>query len=145
MEVRRADAGRRKLAIVLVVAATCAGAVLIGVLDRYRCGLADWVRADPGRFAQRVELLFAAFAVLLLAPVVAMAAYLSSVGGRTVRTREFPPPGARVINDTEILSGDRAVARGRWLQGAAAVLAAAALLMGLLLWRLAASLIGGIK
>jgi hypothetical protein len=143
MEVRRADAGLRRLAIVLVVAGTCTGAVLIGVFDRYRDGLADWVRADPGRFAQRVELLFAAFAVLLVAPLVAMAAYLSSLGGRTVRTREFPPPGTRVMHDTEILGGDRAVTRGRWLQGVAVFLGTAAVLIGLLLWRFAALLIEG--
>ena len=145
MEVRRADAGFRRLAIGLVAAGTCAGAVVISVFDRYRDGLADWVRADPARFAQRIELLFAVFAVLLLTPVVAMAVYLSSLGGRTVRTREFPPPGARVIHDTPVLNGDRAVSRGRWLQGGAVCLGAASFLIGLMLWRLASTLTSGIR
>ena len=138
MDVRKADAAFRRLAIVMVVAGTCVGALLISLFDRYRGALADWVRADTGRTAQRIELLFAALAVLLLAPLVVMAAYLSSLGRRAAMAQEFPPPGARVIHDTPIVIGDRAVSRGRWLQGIAVFLSAASVLIGLLFWRLAA-------
>jgi len=137
MEVRKADVAFRRFAIGVLVAGTCAGMVLIGALDRYRGQLADWVRSDAGRSAQRAELILAAFAALLLTPLVAMAAYLSSVGGRAVRTGEFPPPGSRVITDTAIVRGHDALSRGRLLQGVAVFLCAAALIIGFLLWRLA--------
>ena len=137
MDVRKADAAFRRLAIGVLVAATCAGAVLIGALDRYRGPLADWVRSDAGRSAERAELILAVFGTLLLAPLVAVAAYLSSVGGRAVRTGEFPPPGSRVIRDTAIVRGYDALSRGRVLQGVAVFLCAAALVIGFLLWRLA--------
>ena len=137
MDVRRADAAFRRLAIGALAAGTCVGAVLIGALNRYRGQLADWVKSDAGRSAQRAELILAALAALLLAPLVAMAAYLSVVGGRAVRTGEFPPPGSRVIRDTPILRGHEALSRGRVLQGVAVFLCAAALAIGFLLWRFA--------
>jgi hypothetical protein len=137
MDVRKADAAFRRLAIGALVAGTCMGAALIGALDRYRGALAGWVRSDAGRSAERSELILAVFATLLLAPLVAMAAYLSSVGGRAVRMGEFPPPGSRVIWDTAIVRGHEALSRGRVLQGVAVFLCAAALVIGFLLWRLA--------
>lgn len=139
MEVRKADPGFRRLVIVVLVAGVCAGGVLIVSFDRYREALADWVRADSSRLGQRLELIFAAFAVLLAAPLVAMAAYLSSLGGRTVRAGEYPPPGSRVIRDTPIVRGREALSWGRALQSLAALLSAASVVIGLLLWRLASS------
>jgi hypothetical protein len=137
MDVRKADPAFRRLAILLLAAGTGAGALLLSAFERNRETLASWVTADAGRTAQRMELLLAAFAVLLVAPLVAMAAYLSSLGRRTVRAQEFPPPGVRVIQDTPIISGHKAVSRGRWLQGAAVFLGASSVALGLLLWRLA--------
>src|SRR5262245_56059805 len=139
MDIRKADPGFRRLALLALIAGVCAGALLIGVFDRYREPMADWVRADSGRGAQRLELIFVAFAVLLVAPLVAMAAYLSSLGGRTVRAGEYPPPGARVIRDTPIVRGREALSRGRTLQGLATLLSAASVVIGLLLWRVASS------
>src|SRR5262249_12284723 len=111
MDVRQADAGFRRLAVGVLVAGVCAGAVLIQLVERYRGALAEWVRADAGQSAQRVELILATFAVLLVAPLVAMAAYLSLLGRRTARTGEYPPPGFRVIRDTPIVRGHEALSR----------------------------------
>jgi hypothetical protein len=140
MDIRKADAAFRRLAIGVLVTGTCAAALLILVVERYRGALAEWVRADAGRSAQRIELVLAGFAVLLAAPLVVMAMYLSSLGRRTVLTGEFPPPGFRVIRDTPIARGPAALSRGRSLQGIAVFLSAASVLIGVLLWRLAGSL-----
>jgi hypothetical protein len=137
MDLRRADPAFRRLAIVALVASMCAGALLLAALERNRGALVDWVRADPARSLERIELILAVFAVLLLAPLVAIAGYLSLLGRRAVLAQEFPPPGVRVIRDTPIIIGGQAVSRGRWLQGVAVMLTAASLVMGLLIWRLA--------
>jgi hypothetical protein len=137
MDVRRADAAFQRFAIAVLVVGTCVGVVLIGIADRYRGVLADWVRADAGQSTQRIGLIFGVFAVLLVAPLVAMAAYLSSLGRRTVLSGEYPPPGSRVIRDTPIARGSEAFSRGRVLQGVAVFPCAAAVVIGLLLWRLA--------
>ena len=137
MDVRRSDVSFQRLVFLLLVAGTAAAALLLGAFDRYRDTLVEWVTADAGRSARRIELIFAAFAVLLLAPIVAIAAYLSSLGRRAARAQEYPPPGFRVLRDTPIIRGHEALSKGRSLQGIAVFLSAAAVLIGLLFWKLA--------
>lgn len=135
-DIRKADpTARRKVALVLVVG-TCVGALLIVAFERYRIPLSDWVLADPGASAQRARLIFLLLAVLLLAPLLAFAAYLWSLGERVVRAREFPPPGLRLIRDTPVITGERAVSRGRLLKVLALGCGIASAMLGLLLWRL---------
>jgi hypothetical protein len=138
MDIRKADAVFRRQAIALLAGALCAGVLLIAGFERYQGELAEWVRADAARTALRLELVFGVFAVVLLTPLLAMASYLRALGRRAVRTREFPPPGFRVIRDTPIVRGFDAVTRGRSLRGVAVFLTASAVLVFLFLWRLAA-------
>lgn len=141
-EIRRADpAVRRQLVLVLAVGA-CAGALLFVVFERYRIPLRDWILAEPGASARRAKLVFLLLAALLLAPLLAFSAYLWSFGGRVLRAREFPPPGLRVIRDTPVLTGERAVSRGRLLKVLALGFGLASVALGLLLWRLASLLSG---
>ena len=134
MEIRKADAAFRGVVFVLLGMAVGAGGLLLGFFDRYKTTLADWVLADR---AARTPFVFVAFAVMLVAPLVATAAYLASLGRRTIGSGEYPPPGFRVIRDTPVTRGPAAHARGRVLQGISVFLAAAAVAIGLLLWRLA--------
>jgi hypothetical protein len=137
MDVRRADVAFRRVVFAVLGASACAAALLIRGLEQYQEPLSAWVRADAGRSTQRIELVVAVFAILLVAPLVAVATYLSSLGRRAVRSGEFPPPGTRVIRDTPIARGAEALSRGRVLQGVAVFLWAAAVVTGMLLWRLA--------
>ena len=133
---RRADPTARRTVALLLVVGTCMGALLLVAFARYRIPLSDWILADPGSSAQRVKMVFRVLVALLLAPLLALAAYLWSLGGKVVRAREFPPPGLRVIRDTPIVTGERAVSRGRLLKvltlGCGIALAA----LAVLLWRL---------
>lgn len=135
-EVRRADPTARRTAILILVVGTCIGALLIVAFARYRVPLSDWVLADPGSSAQRLKLVLLLLAALLLAPLFAFAAYLWSLGGKVVRAQEFPPPGVRVIRDTPVVSGERAVSRGRLLKVLALGCGIAAAVLAVLLWRL---------
>jgi hypothetical protein len=118
-----------------VIAAACVGAVLIAAFERYRIPLRDWLLADPDASAQRAQLVMLIFAVLLLAPLLAFAAWLWSLGERVVRAREFPPPGLRLIRDTAVVNGEKAISRGRLLKALAIGFAFAALVLAVLLWR----------
>jgi hypothetical protein len=135
-DVRRADPTARWTAALVLVVGTCVGALLIAVFTRYRIPLSDWVLADQGASAQRVRLVFLLLTALLSAPLLALAVYLWSLGGRVVRAREFPPPGLRVIRDTPIVTGERAVARGRLLKVLAVGCVIASAVSAGLLWRL---------
>lgn len=136
-DVRRADPVARRRAILFVAVAGVVGALLIFALERYRIPLRDWVLAEPEKLAERGGLIILLFAVPLLAPLLGFAAYLWFLGRRTLRAREFPPPGLRVIRDTRIVTGEAAVSRGRQLQFLALGCGVACIALGLLLWRLA--------
>jgi hypothetical protein len=135
-EVRKADpAARRQVALVLAVG-TCVGALLIVAFDRYRIPLSDWLLADPGARAQRLKLVFLVLDALVVAPLLAFAAYVWSLGGRTIRAREFPPPGLPVIRDTLVIAGEKAISRGRLLKLLALGCAVASAVLGFLLWHI---------
>ena len=139
---RRADpAARRKLALVLIVGA-CVGAILIVAFERYRIPLSDWLLADPGTSTKRARLAFLVLVALLLAPLLAFAVYLWSLGGRVLRAQEFPPPGLGVIRDTAVITGARAVSRGRLLKALALACAIGCAVLGCLLWRFESLLSG---
>jgi len=90
-------------------------------------------RADAA--ARRTVALLLLPAAVLLAPLLALAVYLWALGGRVVRAREFPPPGLRVIRDTPIVTGERAVSRGRLLKVLALGCGIALAALAVLLWR----------
>jgi len=135
-DTRKAHPGARRQAILLVAAAVLAGVLLFFAIERYRAPLRDWVLADPAVPAERLGLIVMLLAVLLLAPLLGFAAYLWSLGGRTLRSRAFPPPEVRVFRDTRVVTGEAAVSRGRLLRLVAAGCGVAAVAMGILLWRL---------
>jgi hypothetical protein len=141
-DVRRADPAARRQAVLFLVVATCLGALLIVAFERYRIPLSDWVRGEPGLSAQRARSVVLLLSVLLLVPLLALAAYLWSLGDRVIRQRMFPPQGFRVIRDTPVITGEAAVSRGRVLQVFAAGCGIAFAVLGLLLWWLTATLGG---
>ena len=63
---------------VLVFAAVCIGALLIMLLERYRIPVRDWVLANPGASAGRRQLVVVLLATALFAPLLALAAHVSS-------------------------------------------------------------------
>jgi hypothetical protein len=134
-DVRPADPAVRRRAVLVLVVGTCVGALLIVAFERYRIPLSDWVLADPAVSSRRLRLVFLGLAGLFLAPLLAFAAYIWSLGVKVVRAREFPPPGLRVIRDTPVVRGERAVSRGRLLKVLALACGIAAVALGLLFWR----------
>ncbi|HET8760340.1 MAG TPA: hypothetical protein VFN94_04690 [Nitrospiria bacterium] len=64
---------------------------------------------------------------ILFAPVLGMAYYMHRVAKQILASGQCPPPGTRVVRDTEILEVDAARRRGRLLLILSVVLAGAAL------------------
>jgi hypothetical protein len=85
--------------------------------------LKDYVSVED-----RVEALFR-FKIVMFgigASLLPVVTYLSLLAVRIIRSRQFPPPGARVLRDTPIVRGKKAVIRGLgiglcavWLLGCA--------------------------
>ena len=136
-DVQKADPGARRQAVWLLVAGTVVGALLIVAFARYQTPLVKWIRVDPREAAHRLTLTLVAGVVVLSAPAVLFAAYLWRLGGRVLRTQQFPPPGYRAIRDIPIVTGRAAMLRGQLFRILAACLGVASLFLWLTLWRLA--------
>lgn len=63
--------------------------------------------------------------------IVPFGVYLCLFGWRVIKHREMPPPGTKVIVDTKVLEGDKAVTRGRLVITVALVLIVLGLFGGL--------------
>jgi len=134
-------AARHRSLWVLVICAAIGGLLILG-FGRYRQALLDWVVADPAEVRRRVSLVFFVGAGLFTAPLLFFAGYLWRFGATIIRAESFPPPGHAVVRDTPALSGADAVRRGRTFKILATIFAGGALLLWLLLWRLAAIFAG---
>lgn len=126
--------------LLLLAGAAAAGIVLFLVADRYSVSVRDWILSDPERAPARLRLVLALLGAAATAPLVAFAGYMWVLGARTVRARQFPPPGAGPLREVPVVAGDAALRRGRLLVALAAALALCCLLLLAMLWRLGASL-----
>jgi MFS family permease len=130
------DAGREQRTIKadrrarMVVMAGCAGAVLLGlvlvawVIPRGQ----DYLQRQEPHVSLRVLQIFTALIFLSFLPV---SGYMFWFGRRVARSRQMPPPGTRVIRDTRVIAGERAVTRGRGMMLVAVVLSAVCLFAGI--------------
>jgi hypothetical protein len=137
-DIRRADPIARRRAVRVIIVAAAVGILLIAAFERYRIPLREWIIGEPGEAAQRIQLMFLVLAALLLVPLLAFAAYLWSLGASVIRAREFPPPGHRVVRNTQVITGEAAIARARQLKVFALVCGIACAILAFLLWHLAA-------
>jgi hypothetical protein len=140
--IQKADAGARRRAATRAAGGVVAFLLLLAAVERYRLPLHDWLLSDPERFTQRLVLVSRAAAAALVLPLLGFALYLWAFGARVMRAGRFPPPGQRVIRDTQVLEGRAARARGRILKVLAACLGLAGTMFGLMFWRLVGALGG---
>ncbi len=136
-EIRKADPAARRQAVLLVMAGTFVGALLIVGFERYRAPLIDWLLSEPAEFAKRMKVVVLLVSTVLSAPLIAFAVYFWALGTKVLRARVFPLPGQRVIRDTPVIEGEAAVLRGRGFKILAACLGVATAFQWLLFWRMA--------
>lgn len=135
--VQPADRAARRRAVAVAAVAVVAVAAAIAIGDRWLAGV---LAQAPGEARRSLAGGLRWVAVLASLPIAVFAVYLLWLGRRITRTLRFPPPGLAVLRDTPILEGTRARARGILVQALAVVLFAAALLLTLVTFRLAAVL-----
>lgn len=131
-EIEPAEPSARRRALVLVLIAALVGASLISSADQWSASLLAWLSSEP---ADRVRLAMSILAFLIVVPLLVLCAYLWRVGSSVIGAQRFPPSGMRVVRDTIVVRGERAVLRGRLVRASAVVLAVGAALVLLALWR----------
>lgn len=125
-EIRRADAQYRRQAIikltVVYVAAAIFGAVVI-VWGR------PWMQSYLASLEPRQGLRLLTWSLSLVClSFLPLCLFIYIQGRKIILSECYPAPGTKVIRDTEVVRGQRAVARGRLLVKFALVLGALALL-----------------
>ena len=117
-EILKADPAARRRAILLAAVLVVAGAVLAGFLQSFNDRLGVLAESDPQRALERGSDLLLALTAAFMVMTLALAIWLYRLGRNIERSGRFPPAGARVVRDTPVMSGPKAVAKGRltrWL------------------------------
>lgn len=81
----------------------------------------DWVAEDPKQIEERVNYLIGAIAIAF-SPLFLFGYFTWKTGSVIVAAKRFPSPKMKVIFDTVILKGQKAVLRGRLMQLVGAIL-----------------------
>jgi hypothetical protein len=93
-------------------------------------------RADPNLAVERAGLTIKLLALTLGILLALFAAWLFHFSLRVQRAGRFPPPGARLIRESRILTGVEAETRARRGFIMAAIIAAAAVALPAYLWHI---------
>ena len=123
----KADKRARMLFILAWIACGCAGMALIGWVLPWGQGQLE--KAEPAKALLAIQI---AIGFIFLS-VIPISVYLFQLGLRAVAHRQMPPPGTRVIKNTKVLEGDKAVTRGRLMMVLALLLVMLGLAGGLYL------------
>jgi hypothetical protein len=115
-EIQRADPVARRRAVLVVIIGPLVGGITIFAFERYRRPLEQWLLSDPDQLAQRLTPVTVFVAVVITAPLFALAAHLWVRGTSVCRYQRFPLQGERLLRDTPVVRGHAAAVRGRVLQ-----------------------------
>jgi len=109
----------------MIVAASIVACLVSFLFDSYQDKLEEWFLSDPGRIGEKLNIIIAVMAVLSI-PLLIGAAYLWRIARKIIDAQRFPPPGMPVVRDTAIVTGAKALWRGRLMQGTAIFMGVAA-------------------
>jgi hypothetical protein len=84
--------------------------------------LLQWVKSDPAKTADRLQIITTTAGVIVFIPFVWMGVYFWKLGQSIKESGRFPAPGMKVTRDTPVLYGDEALLRGTLLKFAAVVM-----------------------
>lgn len=128
-EIQPADpASRRKLVVWLSLF------LLVTLLSQSVIqGFTHWLAEDPERVRDYFGRIVGAIA-LVFSPLFVFGYYAWQMGVAVIRAKRFPPPGMKVIKDTVVIKGRKAVSRGRALQVCGVILWGTAIALPLAVW-----------
>jgi hypothetical protein len=122
VEIQPADPAARARALWLVLVILILGGALLVALYFHEERISEWAREHLFQLAQQPTFLFLVAFVLML-PLVGAAVHVYRLAGRVVTSQRMPPPGQKVIKDTPIITGSKAVRQGRSMQVIAVLMA----------------------
>lgn len=127
-EIQPADPAARKRALWIVFASLALVLVLALVAYGKEDPVEKWLSENTEAIASSPGIVFIV-TFILMTPIIGGAIHTYRLAGRIVQSQRIPPPGQKVIKDTPVITGRKAVRQGRGLKLMAALMG----LFGLLL------------
>jgi hypothetical protein len=121
----------------MLLLAVAIGAAGVTAMNFLQSAIERWVTSDAGISVERLTLVFVILAAVVDLPLVLAGLYLWRVGERTMAAARFPPPGMVMWRSADVLTGERAVRRGRLAQVSAIALFFSGVVLVAILVRLA--------
>ena len=125
----KADSGAKRRVLILCAAMAVAGILIFKFSYDYLQGLREMAGEDLDGAVGRIVLFIQAWFAIAIVSVAGIAAYLAFMAVKVLKTRQMPPPGTRVIRDTKVIEGERAVTRAKALLAMAVVVAVVGIAM----------------
>ena len=141
LQIQTPDPVARKKALILLGVGMIFGCVFLSTYEWYLAHLEEWILAQPERRQEKLLWILAALLVLFL-PVLFAAVYFWRTACSVMDAQRFPLPGAKVIRQTPILTGAKALFRGRVLQVCAVFLGGGAVVVPVVFWWVLGRLLG---
>jgi hypothetical protein len=126
---------RRKVLLLLVAVGACGIAAILGI-QWYIGQVLELNKEDPEAAFRKLSFVAKLVAVVISMSLILFAAWLGRLSRKVYRSGRFPPPGAKVVRDTRIVTGPSAKIRAGIGFALAAITGAAALLVPVFVWRL---------
>ncbi len=139
----RADRTLRIVTLIGVAVVLLVGVVALLYTESFLRDMRALAQESPSQAAARVGLVLKVLTIGAAVIPVAVGAYLTRVAVLTWRSREFPPPGTRVLRDTTVTTGPTS---RRWALFAllvAVILVFGGIVVPLVTWNLVESLLHG--
>lgn len=95
----------------------------------------EWLAEDPERVREYFAYIVGAIA-FVFSPLFGFGYYAWQMGVKVISAKRFPPPGMKVIKDTVVIKGRRAVSRGRALQVCGVILWGTAIAFPIAFWQI---------
>lgn len=137
---RRANPAIRKLAVAVVLAVAMAGMLFTVCCLRVESVIQSWITAEPQTVSHRIKIVLAIIDALISLPLFVFSCYFWRLGARVIRDQAYPPAGYRMLKDTPVITGPKAMVRGRAIKFMGICLGSSAILFGVLFWHLAETL-----
>lgn len=125
VKVIKADKRIRLLVILAYIISVLILAVLVGWILPWSEGRLK--QAEPAVMLRIIRIVIA----FIFLSIVPFGLYMCRLGWRVIKHRQMPPPGTKVIVDTKVLEGDKAVTCGRLIIAISLVLIVLGLYGGL--------------
>ena len=114
-DIQPADPAARKRAVWFVLFVAVLGGALALALVFREAQINQWLNQNAEILIQQPGIIYSVLFIAML-PLTGGAVYMYRLADRIIRSQRMPPPGQKVIKDTPVITGRKAVRQGRGLK-----------------------------